>query len=237
MYTEKAYFASLADIESYRRLGVEQFEFLATLDSRTSEICQEMDGRVFKVSQYEIGVNVPPLHPNCRSTTVPYFEDDEFDSGERAARGADGKTHYVPANMKYAEWKAKFVDCPKQEAYNAFKNETHELIRSTFFPPKLNSLLQNRHIEGTTEFDPTRGTLTVDPEVLFTKYAGKGDPIRASSGKWANKERFEHTAEIGIWRDKFTGVEAPTKTGIIHYSKRQGAHIVPANPKQRGQKP
>ena len=30
--------------------------------------------------------------------------------GERAARTADGKVYYVPANMKYVDWKKAFVD-------------------------------------------------------------------------------------------------------------------------------
>ena len=53
-------------------------------------------------------MNVPPLHPNCRCVTAPYFEDDTI--GERAARGEDGKTYYVPADITYAEWKESLVD-------------------------------------------------------------------------------------------------------------------------------
>lgn len=49
------------------------------------------------------------FHVNCRSTTCPYFSD-EFDNlGERAARGADGKIYFVPADMTYGEWEKKFV--------------------------------------------------------------------------------------------------------------------------------
>lgn len=107
--TEKAFFSSAAQKDCFAELDVEQFEIVATLDSHTSEICQEMDGKHFEISKWEVGVNAPPFHPWCRSTTVPYF-DDEFDAvGERAARGADGKTYYIPADMKYKDWKQKFV--------------------------------------------------------------------------------------------------------------------------------
>lgn len=110
IYTESAAIASQADKDCYKELGVEEFEFLATLDNHTSAICREMDGRHFPISEYKIGVNAPPLHPFCRSTTCPYF-DDEFTIGEeRAARGADGKVYNVPANMTYKEWKEKYVD-------------------------------------------------------------------------------------------------------------------------------
>lgn len=107
--TEEAFFSSAAQKDCFAELDVEQFEIVATLDSHTSEICQEMDGKHFEISKWEVGVNAPPFHPWCRSTTVPYF-DDEFDAvGERAARGADGKTYYIPADMKYKDWKQKFV--------------------------------------------------------------------------------------------------------------------------------
>ena len=56
------------------------------------------------MSQYEAGVTAPPFHVYCRTTTVPYFEDDIETIGKRAARGKDGKTYYVPANMTYREW-------------------------------------------------------------------------------------------------------------------------------------
>lgn len=110
IYTESAFIASRADQDCYKDLGVEEFEFLATLDRHTSEICREMDGQHFPISEYKVGVNVPPLHPWCRSTTVPYF-DDEFTIGEqRAARDENGDTYYVPGDMTYYEWKESFVN-------------------------------------------------------------------------------------------------------------------------------
>lgn len=107
--TEEAFFSSAAQKDCFAELDVEQFEIVATLDSHTSDICREMDGKHFPMSQWEVGVTAPPFHVWCRSTTVPFF-DDEFDSvGERAARDANGKTYYVPADMTYEEWSKKFV--------------------------------------------------------------------------------------------------------------------------------
>lgn len=111
--TEEAFFSSAAQKDCFTELDVEQFEIVATLDSHTSEICQDMDGKHFPMSQWEVGTTAPPFHVRCRSTTVPYFDDD-FDSvGERVARGADGKTYHVPANMTYKEWQKAFVDGDK----------------------------------------------------------------------------------------------------------------------------
>lgn len=105
--TEQAYFHSVAQKGAFEALDVEEFEIVATLDSETSEICQEMDGKHFPMSTYEAGVTAPPFHPWCRSVTVPYFEDNF--TGERAARGANGKTKYVPDSLTYREWKNNFV--------------------------------------------------------------------------------------------------------------------------------
>ncbi len=106
--TESAAFASAAQKDCFKALDVEKYEIVATLDNRTSQICQDLDGEVFDMKDYQVGVTAPPFHPWCRTTTVPYFEDNY---GERAARDEKtGKTYYVPSNMKYKDWKKAFVD-------------------------------------------------------------------------------------------------------------------------------
>lgn len=125
--TEEAFFSSAAQKDCFAELDVEQFEIVATLDSHTSDICREMDGKHFLMSQWEVGVTAPPFHVWCRSTTVPFF-DDEFDSiGERAARGEDGKTYYVPANMTYKQWQQSFVEGDK----SGLQEVTPETVKQT----------------------------------------------------------------------------------------------------------
>jgi len=127
--TESAYFASKAQKDCFTDLDVEQYEIVATLDHKTSAICQQMDGQVFKMSEYEAGVTAPPFHPWCRTTTVPYFED--FNEGAtRAARGADGKTYQVPSDMKYEDWKKTFVN-PKESPENTLKQvKVEDIVKS-----------------------------------------------------------------------------------------------------------
>lgn len=121
--TESAFFSSAAQKECYQELDVEQYEIVATLDSHTSEICREMDGKHFPMSQYEAGVTAPPFHVYCRSCTCPYF-DDEFDkAGKRAARKADGKVYYVPGDMTYKEWQKSFVEGEKEGLQEAEWND------------------------------------------------------------------------------------------------------------------
>lgn len=123
--TESAAISAKATKQCYDDLEVEEFEVLETLDKHTCEICGAMDGKHFPKSQYEIGVTVPPFHPRCRGTTVPYFDDMEG-YGERAARDLDGNTFYVPADTTYDQWKqiqddkygAGSVDKARQMEYN-----------------------------------------------------------------------------------------------------------------------
>lgn len=106
--TEQAYFHSVSQKKAFEELDVEEYEIVATLDGHTCGVCGDMDGKHFPMKNYESGVTAPPFHPNCRTVTAPYFEDNY--GGMRAARGADGKTYYVPDNMTYKAWKKGAVN-------------------------------------------------------------------------------------------------------------------------------
>lgn len=109
--TEEAYFSSAAQRDCFNDLDVEQYEIVATLDSHTSDICRSLDGKHFPMKDFQAGVTAPPFHVYCRSTTVPYFDEDFGDIGERAARDEEtGKTYYIPDDMNYEDWKQTFVD-------------------------------------------------------------------------------------------------------------------------------
>lgn len=108
LYTESAAVHTDAQMRAYKADGVTQYEIVATLDSKTSKICQEMDGKQFDVDKAQKGKNCPPFHPWCRTTTAPVIEELE-ETGTRAARSkTTGKTEKVLARMKYKDWKEKF---------------------------------------------------------------------------------------------------------------------------------
>ncbi len=101
--TETNYFENKAEIESYESMGIKQFVFVATLDGRTSEICQEHDGKIYKVSEAKAGGNYPPLHPNCRSTVRPYISKDYEPEARIARDPRTGQNQYV-YNQTYQQW-------------------------------------------------------------------------------------------------------------------------------------
>lgn len=102
--TESAAYASKAQIEAFKSIDVDKYEIVATLDLHTSEICQEMDGKVFNISDQEIGVTVPPFHSHCRTVIAPYFDDEPT----RVSRDENGEYKEVKY-MNYKEWKDQYI--------------------------------------------------------------------------------------------------------------------------------
>ena len=79
--TETNHIQNQATLMGYTDAGVVKYQFLAVLDSRTSHTCSELNGEVFKTEDATEGENYPPMHPHCRSTTVPYeYADIESDT-------------------------------------------------------------------------------------------------------------------------------------------------------------
>ena len=72
--TEVNYVLNQATLDGYKEAGIEKYEFSATLDSRTSQICSELHGNIFEIKNIAVGLNYPPMHPRCRSTTVPIID-------------------------------------------------------------------------------------------------------------------------------------------------------------------
>lgn len=106
--TESAAFANEARKDCFRDLGVARYIIVETLDSETCALCGQLDGKVYPMSEYQVGVTAPPFHPWCRGTTAPYFEDLEG-LGDRAARDNEGKVYDVPRGMTFEEWKKQTI--------------------------------------------------------------------------------------------------------------------------------
>ena len=115
LHTEGSFIIEQGTLAAYKEDGVEEYQILATLDTKTSDICREQDSKTYKVYDYITGSTAPPFHQFCRTTTVPYYGEDE---GERAARDEDGKTYKVPANMSYTQWYDRYITKETEKEYN-----------------------------------------------------------------------------------------------------------------------
>ena len=69
--TESCWVMNEATVNNYKDNGIQEYEFMAFLDSKTSEECKRLDGKKFSIEEYKAGLNFPPLHPNCRSCIIP----------------------------------------------------------------------------------------------------------------------------------------------------------------------
>jgi SPP1 gp7 family putative phage head morphogenesis protein len=118
---EGAFIIEQATLKGYEEDGVEKYQILATLDVKTSDTCRNQDGKKYDVDKAVTGVNSPPFHWFCRTTTIPYLGDVDTWIDERIARDPEtNKTYKVWADTTYPEWYEKYVrskeDIPKYEA-------------------------------------------------------------------------------------------------------------------------
>ena len=102
--TEANFFHNIAANNSYIEADLERYQILATLDNRTSEICQEQDMNIYFVKDYKPGTNAPPFHARCRTTTIPFFDEAEYMAYE-TRNSANGRIK----KMNYKEWETKYV--------------------------------------------------------------------------------------------------------------------------------
>ena len=228
--TEMGHVAETATANAYREEGVEQYQYLATLESHTCDECAHLDGQVFELKDKVEGLNYPLIHPYCRCTTMPYIQGLP-DSSERWARDPEtGKGYYVD-NMTFDQWK-KAIEYQRQN--ELIPNSAARCIskKGNYNWNELNAEQYNKHVKGTPEFyNYAKGRkrpvseLIISPaetQALIGKYGKK----RQNTDK--QKVLFNHNSYIGLWAD-INGNYYPTKQGRIGYSKR-GCHVTPQKP-------
>lgn len=146
--TESAFFHNQMELLSYEDAEITKYRFVAVLDRRTSEICQEHDNKVYDTDKAVPGVNYPPLHPWCRSTTIAHDDDIDYSKLERRARNPKtGKVEYVPADMTYDEWYSEYVEKPRERELSGGKFGANlDYVRSDEFVNKLKNHPKTSHL-------------------------------------------------------------------------------------------
>ena len=93
--------------------GFDRYRYIAMLDSKTTEACRDHDGGIdpdtkkpYTYKNRKLGVNFPPLHPNCRSTTCAWVNEELLATITRSAKDENGNVYQIPGNMTYREWEA-----------------------------------------------------------------------------------------------------------------------------------
>lgn len=228
--TENAYFGSAAQKQCYKDLDVEQYQIVATLDSRTSDICRQLDGKVFDMKDYEPGVTAPPFHVYCRTCTVPYFADND-DNGMRAARDENGKTYYVPANTTYAEWEKAFAGGGKKDFFRDLAirgQKIHDIPvreQNVEVPKEILSDVDTAIHKLSKEFP------SVDGNISGIKFCNTGNSIAAAAinrkleiNLKLNENLFSNTAAYRYML-KHCDSDFSPKSSLYDYLKHEFTHF------------
>lgn len=150
--TESSYIHNEAHFQAYKDYGIEEYRFVATLDLRTSQICRERDGSVYRVNDKKIGVNAPPMHPWCRSTTIMNLDDETMHDLERFARDpVTGERMKVPADETYKEWYQRMVEKHGAEAINTAGKSTKNYSSNKVQYQNYINVLGNKFVPDTLE--------------------------------------------------------------------------------------
>jgi SPP1 gp7 family putative phage head morphogenesis protein len=170
LHTESSFLMSEATHAGYKEDGVPKYEILATLDSKTCNVCGDLDNKVYEVGKEVTGVNMPPFHPLCRCTTVPHYDDTPTEGLTRVARDSEtGKNYEVPADMSWKEWKKEYVD--KQEENQKRKQQAYRPVsrgESTFVEIKPNQKISIQKVDGYSDKVYISDNASIKPRALHT---------------------------------------------------------------------
>lgn len=136
--TEVNHFANESEMLAYEELDIDKYRFIATLDQRTCEHCAKLDNKVFDVKDRKPGKNCSPIHSNDRCTTVAVFDDEVIEKLQRRARDENESSILVPQDIKYEEWKEKYVTNNKDSGIINKQIVTNEKITVGNLLKKLN---------------------------------------------------------------------------------------------------
>lgn len=108
--TESAYYTNMAAVEGYKECGIKKYRYFAKLDLKVSNICKELDGKIFNMEDAQAGENLPPMHPWCRSSIGPVIDGGVAQRiGVRTRDVVTGKSHIIKGDITYKEWYDKYV--------------------------------------------------------------------------------------------------------------------------------
>lgn len=223
--TESARMDNQALLDQYKAMGVEKFEFLATLDNRTSEICRSMDGLVFNIEDAQIGLNVPPLHPYCRSRIVPVMEEED-EATERVYRDENNKSK-IGKYKNYEQYLEENLGNKEQAKAIANKrNDISTLVKAvgtyptqttpTAIQPTINAQTDTYKISNPNE---KRVLPREDKETLLT---AKGPVINDINNKLANELEIDSKTQEKIDKIDKALDKLPFYEGEVTTDIRQG---------------
>lgn len=202
--TETAFFTSQSGLRALLELGCEMYEVYLPIGAQSCEICREMNGKHFKLSEYVVGSTAPPFHPNCENgNIIPYYEDDFYAKGEP-----------LPEDITFSDWEKKFVDRGvSKPAYTEVQAEYQKKAK-----PK----------QGTITYDDGYNTENHKDEVLFANWLHNefGGDIKLLNERPKDKVKMPDYIWNGKLWDLKTASTEKSANGLI----RKGLKQIESNP-------
>ena len=167
--TEMGHAAEEATAQFYKDSDIEQYQYLATLESHTCDQCAHLDERIFNVKDKKEGINYPLIHPYCRCTTVPYDKDLPDIETRWSRDPKTGKGTYV-GDMSFNKWKKVIREQQSEKEFNELieKYGIHGFPKSV---QEYRRLLYNKHTgRALNAYIKARKRGTVEPVVTYEDY-------------------------------------------------------------------
>lgn len=198
-----------------------EYKYVAKIDKKTSKICHSLNGKVFKVKDMIPGVNAPPMHPWCRSTTVPHVGNwrDRF------------------FNERKGKYQTENKESEKEKIQEKAKKEMLDMIRSGKIKLDINPEKQNRHnkehelFKQSVEMAKINGDKLPSFTIISNEELNKLVKVKATTGellllngKFNRKEIIDFKLPIG--KSFINNKYIETSKGKVHYSKT-GTHVIP----------
>lgn len=213
--TETAHIHNMADMKGYEDLGIEEYKYLSVLDYSTCELCQPLDGKIFKVSEIREGVNFPVIHPRCRCTTCMAMD---F-TNRRARNPLTDKNYIVDGDITYSEWLDSLTPEQKAALELSRKKDSNKIADKLQFE-KYKNRLGSKNVPKTLEkFLETKYNKIDEYNSLKKTYATIGEIDRKP---WTDS--FKEKAKKSYYDFKNENIEMSAHAISRFLSRKDGTN-------------
>ena len=176
-------------MESYKRNGNEEYEYMA-LGRRPCEACRELDGNVYNVKKMEVGLNAPPMHPNCMCSTAPHVDEKAYQEWLDSFGETDGIDFAARRKERLAQRNAE-PDFTKMSD-DVIRQFANDALKTQFEIPKgANSKAVRTAVEVIYKFEKAMGGETLPGlsvrfvtglKGVYAKYSDKDSAVLLPKG-------------------------------------------------------
>ncbi|WP_423364412.1 minor capsid protein [Mycoplasma sp. P36-A1] len=196
--TESNYFHNQSELKGYEDSGYTKYQYMSVMDNRTSKVCQELDDQIFEVKNAKAGENLPPMHSNNRSTTVPYLSSDLMPTTRFARNLEPNDDNPLDTYTTYKEYKSKL---PYKDVTNEWRLEANKKIAANeaaillpeVIEPKIGDIINYKGVD----YEIDGKNVVYDASVNEIEFA-----------QWLSKE-FSENVEMIPRVNNPEGVKAP----------------------------